>query len=377
MSAIGIGAVLGGCILIAVVLQDAFEVVLLNRPVRRRIRLTWFFFKAAWVVWSTVGALFEAGPRREAVLGIFGPGAMVMLFGLWAVCIIIGFGLLQWGLLLLFWTGPEPLSAIIIGSGDAFFTLNYSDVFPNVMLTHSLVLIEAGTGFGFIALTISYLPVLDQHFTHRDAKLITMGARAGSPPTSVSLLLWHSQQGDLGDLNEWLRSWELWSAGLIESHSSYPMLSFYRSQHSNQSWLASLAVILDCCAILLATFDEEVIYQAECTFMAALRVLVEINQALALRKVRGCAARTMTPEIYGRIREAVTKAGYNWTDSGLTMASIFKLNAVYEPLLSQIACYLLLALPDWLPPAGENIVAGREAVIARLTGDKTQVAERS
>jgi hypothetical protein len=313
------------------------------------------------------------------VLGIFGPGAMVVLFGLWAACIIVGFGLLQWGLQLLLGMAPESLSSVIRGSGDAFFTLNYSDVLPREPLTHILVLVEAGTGFGFIALTISYLPVLDQHFTQRDAKLITMEARAGSPPTSVSLLLWHAHQAGFGPLNDWLRSWELWSAGLIESHSSYPMLSFYRSQHSNQSWLASLAVVLDCCTLLLTAFDEEMIQQAECTYMAALRVLIEINQALALYEMRECTERTITSETCSRIRDAITKAGYSWMDDAPTVASISKLNAVYEPLLSRISCYLLLALPDWVPPSGvaRHAAVSREAAIARITQGEAQAAERS
>ncbi len=172
-------------------------------------------------------------------------GAMMLLFLLWSVCIISGFGLLQWGLERPLGSAVGSLSEAIRGSGDAFFTLGYSDLIPHAPLAHALVLIEAGSGFAFIALTITYLPVLDHHFTLRDAKLITMEARAGLPSDRGVTLLWHRRYAVFEYLNEWLRSWELWSAALVESHSSYPMLAFYRSQHSNQSWLASVAVVLD------------------------------------------------------------------------------------------------------------------------------------
>jgi Uncharacterized conserved protein len=111
---------------------------------------------------------------------------MVLLFALWAVCLIVGFGLLQWALREATSDGPsQSLAREMIVSGDAFFALGYGDIVPRTLAARLLVIVEAGTGFGFVALTISYLPALCQHFAQRDAQIIEFAARAGTPPSAA------------------------------------------------------------------------------------------------------------------------------------------------------------------------------------------------
>jgi hypothetical protein len=43
-------------------------------------------------------------------------------------------------------------------------------------------------GFIFLALVISYVPVLYQAFSRRELRSSLLDARAGSPPTAVELL---------------------------------------------------------------------------------------------------------------------------------------------------------------------------------------------
>ena len=93
---------------------------------------------------------------------------------------------------------------------------------------------------------IGYLPVLYQLFSRREAHVIQLDARAGSPPTATTMLIRHAE-GGLSKLDDLLREWEIWGSELLESHLSYPMLVYYRSQHDNQSWLAALTAVMDCC----------------------------------------------------------------------------------------------------------------------------------
>ena len=85
-------------IVLAVVLQDAFEVMLLPRRVFRRVRLTRFYFAASWSAWTGLARHIAEGARRERFLGLFGALAMIVLFGLWAASLILGFGTLEWAL---------------------------------------------------------------------------------------------------------------------------------------------------------------------------------------------------------------------------------------------------------------------------------------
>jgi voltage-gated potassium channel Kch len=171
-----IAAILG-ISLLGVVLQDAFEVMLLPRRVHRRIRLTRFYFEGMWAVWSTCALRLPAGQRRERFLGGFGALSMVVLFALWGATLIVGFGLLEWAL-----QGPPLVAASsltenIYMSGVTFFTLGYGDVVPHSGAARITSVVEAGTGIGFIAVVIGYLPVLYQLFSRREAHVIQLAAQ--------------------------------------------------------------------------------------------------------------------------------------------------------------------------------------------------------
>ena len=130
------------------------------------------------------------------------------------------------------------------------------DVVPLSPLARVLTVAEAGIGFGFLALVIGYLPILYQSFSRREMNVSLLDARAGSPPTAGSLLVRHSEGSNPTEaLTTFLHDWEIWSADILESHLSYPTLAFFRSQHDNQSWVSSLTVILDACALVLVGLD--------------------------------------------------------------------------------------------------------------------------
>ena len=136
-------------------------------------------------------------------------------------------------------------------SGTTLFTLGIGDVTPHTPIERSS-LIESGLGLGFLALVISYLPVIYSAFSRREVSIVLLDARAGSPPTAAELLRRHNGPHGMEALRQLFVDWERWSAELLESHISYPVVSYFRSQHSNESWLAALTTILDTTALLIA-----------------------------------------------------------------------------------------------------------------------------
>ncbi|WP_237478613.1 potassium channel family protein [Lichenibacterium dinghuense] len=360
-----------GAVVVLISLQDAFEVVLLPRRVFRRWRLMRAFFVVTWCAWGAVGRRMPVGPKREDYLSIYGPLSMVLLFAFWASGLIVGFGLMQWGTD----AGPPAdgsttLASRMLMSGDAFFTLGYGDVVPRTALSRILVILEAGVGFGFVALTIGYLPVLHQHFSDRDTQLIRLDARAGTPASGATMLLRFATEADRGSLDAWLAEWELWAARLIESHTSYPMLAFYRSQHRGHSWLASLAMILDCCVLLIASGRPPHL-QASATFAAARRVLSEIGGSLHIA-VRGTteAGRFPSAAQIGDLAVALSSAGCTWDVDHSRVELMAALRATYEPLLERLSSYLLLPVVPWRDLDPESSTTDdRSSLIRRLTRD--------
>jgi hypothetical protein len=167
--------------------------------------------------------------------------------------------------------------------------------------------------------TIGYLPVLYQLFAQRETFVIRLDARAGSPPSAASLLERHSGDEGLASLTTLLAQWEEWSASILESHLTYPMLAYYRSQHDNESWLAALTAVADACALLIVGVAPRgsgeigvAAFQARMTFAGARLVLVEMGRTLAageLREAVRTAARESGDVVAGAVREVVHDAG--------------------------------------------------------------------
>src|SRR5207248_2198694 len=105
-----------------------------------------------------------------------------------------------------------------------------------------------------------------------------LDSRAGTPPTAGELLRRHSYAHGQDALRVLLKEWELWCAELMESHLSYPVLAYFRSQHENQSWIASLTAILDTCALVIVGVEGACEKQAELTFAIARHAVVDLSQ---------------------------------------------------------------------------------------------------
>jgi hypothetical protein len=274
-------------LLLAFTLQDAFEVMLLPRRVVRQVRFVGLFYRATWAAWSALAAGLPRNGRREQFLSIYGALSMVLLFGTWITGLILGFGLMFWAAQTGAAGAPRPsLGSQLYLSGVTLFTLGYGDIVPQTRFARVLSVLEAGTGLGFIAVVIGYLPVLYQLFSRREAAVIRLDGRAGSPPAASSLLQRHSGDDRLAQISMLLRDWESWGSELLESHLSYPMLAYYRSQHSDQSWLAALAVIMDCCALILVGLEGIPPLQARMTFTMGRHILIEMAQSFRLTPSR-------------------------------------------------------------------------------------------
>jgi hypothetical protein len=347
-AAVSIGC---GSLLIALVFQDVFEVLLLPRRVRRRWRLAGVFFRLTWTVWrKSAGGL---GPSASpSFLSIYGPLSIVTLYVAWASSLIIGFGLCQWGLNR--HAGiPTSLSSNLYLSGSTFFTLGFGDVTPHTGIAKMLIVMEAGSGFGLIAAVIGYLPVLYQLFSRREAHVIQLDGRAGSPPSAAFLLAGHGANQAMSEFNAYLRAWEMWGAELLESHLSYPMLVFYRSQHDNQSWLGALSTIMDACAVVLSGLHGARTFQARMTFAMGRMILIEMTRVLRLQPI------TPQPDRLPAARFAELAASL--AEAGLVLEGpaveqrLAALRITYEPLIEAAAQFLLLPVPDWLPsPTPDN-----------------------
>ncbi len=222
--------------------------------------------------------------RRENFLSYFGPLSQIMLLGLWASGLIIGFALLQWAIGSQFSTpdGVATFTSDLYVSGSMFFTLGVSDVVPRAALARILATMEGGVGFGFLAMIISYLPAMNGAFSRREVDVSLLDERAGSPPSALELLRREAEHGPTRSVEQFLHEWERWSAELLEIHLSYPVLGYFRSQHENQSWLAALTMVLDLSTLALVGIEGVQEWPAQLTFAMARHTAVDLSQVLGV-----------------------------------------------------------------------------------------------
>lgn len=354
MNSIALGA---GLVLIAWVLWDAFETILLTRRVPARLRISRFVLSWLWSGWAAIARGITARGRRETFLSFYALLSILGLFVVWAAGLVVGFALLHWAegsqLGGMIGTGggvvAAGFAADLYMSGTTFFTLGLGDLHPMSDAARVITVVEAGTGFGFLALVIAYLPVLYQSFARREARITMLDAWAGSPPSAGVMLRRSLEARDPDALSTLLREWELTSAEILESHLSYPTLCFFRSQHDNQSWLASLVAVLDTCALVIVGVEGIDPFQARLTFAIGRHALVDLSQAFRLKPASAETVHMSGSEL-GELRAWLAASGVRLREGVEADQKLARLRDLYMPYADRLSRGLLMALPPCLPP---------------------------
>ena len=335
-----------GAFIVLLVLLEAFETIILPRRVTRYFRVTRFYYIHTWRPWCALARNLKSPKARETFLGYYGPLSLLLLFVLWAASLIVAFGLIYHSASLADGTHPTLNTSIYL-SGTTFFTLGLGDVTPHTGLERVCAVVESGLGFGFLALVLSYLPVIYQAFSRREVNIVLLDARAGSPPTAGELLRRHAGMGGKEALQRFLLDCERWSAELLESHVSYPVVAYFRSQHSNESWISALTAILDSCALLLTGCDEDLARQARLTFAMCRHTIVDLAQIFSAAPRVAGYDRLPHAELV-RLRTSLVAAGLCLHANPEADEKLAKLRAMYEPFLFTLGAYLFMEIPPWI-----------------------------
>jgi len=342
---------IAGILSILAILLDAFETVVLPRRVRRTFRVSNWFYRRTWIPWRALAQRIENPSRRENFLGYFGPLSLIFLLMLWAAGLIFGFALVQYGAGEHFRVSGEDMTfgLLVYHSGETFFTLGYGDIIPSSSVARALSVIESGLGFGFLGVVIGYLPTIYSSFSRREIEISLLDARAGSPPTATELLARFGNCPQQAVLDQIFRDWERWAAEVLESHLSYPALSFFRSQHNNQSWLGALTTILDGSALVMAGVDGLHDQQAKITFAVARHAMVDLAQVVNARYNPEVPDR-LPPAELERLRQTLSERGVKLRDGAEFEEKLARLRSLYESYAAAIALNLSITLPPWIHP---------------------------
>lgn len=345
---------------------DVFQTIILPRRPTGRFQITRIFFASTWAPWAAMAQRMRNQKTREQIYSVYGPLSLLLLLFLWALLLILGFALF-------FFSMGSPFADSIVGagagrwarfgtdlyvSGTTLGTLGLGDVLPRSLPARTLVICESGVGLGFVALVIGYLPVLYQAFSRREVSIALLDARAGSPPTAAELLRRHGFKGGEKALEALLAEWERWSAEILESHISYPILCYYRSQHDNQSWLSALVAILDTCALLLSVIEATPSRQAQLTFVMARHALIDLGHVFHIQErtawLRQAGQDRLPPAEFNRLCGVLGEVHLRLCGDPASARRLHTIRALYEPHALALADYLRMPLPVWVAEPREK-----------------------
>jgi len=332
-----------GLALLAIVIADAFQTIVVARQAQSLPFFTRLFYRVTWTPFAAVARLIKSDVRRENYLSAYGPLSLLILLACWALGLIIGFAILQWSIGLQFNDSVSSFANDVYFSASSFFTLGLTE--PLNLPSRYLMVLEAGFGFSFLGLVISYLPVLYQAVSDRELRISLLDARAGSPPSAVEFLIRRGSNPEKLELR--LADWEEWALGLLQSHLSYPMLAYYRSHHANQSWLGALTVVVDISALVMLASEGDLKRQAEFTFAAGSHALIHIASVFGTRPHGSCAER-LSSKNFSYLLDAISASNTPLKTALICQPELEKLRATYEPYANALQVYFLMAIPHWV-----------------------------
>jgi hypothetical protein len=341
--------VVAGSAMVVLILWDAFDFAMLPQMLTRTRRFSRNLVRWAWALARALSGRLRPGGGREGLLSVAGPVAMVTVFASWALGLVTGFALVHWGVespLHDPLTRPGPFDYFYF-SGVTFFTLGYGDLVPVSRAGRLLALAEVGTGYSFLAIVISYFPVLSQAYAAREVEVVKLAVRSDTPPTAAALVLRAGPGPGLATLTRYLEEWETWAAESQQSHIAYPVLCYYRSQTHAHSWLAAMTAMLDTAALLLTVVETPERHAAQ-GLLTMLRTFTrELCEIHGLPPSPPRLDR-LPPDTRAELLRRLRASGFTLDEGDDACRRLHNLRETYEPALAALGAYFLVELPPLL-----------------------------
>ena len=362
-------AIILGVTIVLAVVADLVNTLVTTTTSQWRWWLTRIIYRRTWAVTQAVGHRIKDDRRRERFYSIYGPLTVLGMLLAWVTQQIIGFGLIWWGIGGV--NGVESLFDAIYYSGVVFFTVGFGEVVPANQVPRFGALIEAFTGVLTTALVIGYLPALYSAYSEREQKLLTLDDGTEERITPTNLVLSRCPDGNAERMDGFFSDWELWIAQVMETHTTFPMLTLFRSQHLGQSWITALGLVTDA-ALHMELIEGQQGGPAYWTYRRSARLMQELCEGVDLSPYRrqldeGYAA---DPVVFRQLYDAMGEHGFPMLPFDEAFARSQAIRRTYDAQLEYLIDALDAPRGFWGHVIGHSLEAPThiEAGAERWTG---------
>ncbi|HEV3154128.1 MAG TPA: potassium channel family protein [Candidatus Baltobacteraceae bacterium] len=347
-------AVIGGALLVGLTLVDVFQSVIVPRAEDTAIRLSRYLIRFMWRIWPRLAYLLHprSADRRENFLGIYAPLVLVVVLIAWVLVLLSGWGLIFYGIRDQLHPGGLSFADCVYFAGASLLTIGYGDITPFGMPARVLAVIAAASGLGVVAIVISFLFAIFGSFQRRETFVVTIGARAGVPPSGVGLLEVHAIAGIRSDLAQVFREAQQWTAEVMESHLAYPILVYFRSSHDYESWVGTLGALMDAASLVMSTLDPQRLENVQTRGQA--RIMYELGRHLVsdfcdyFNLARTDLSAGVERSEFDRACEHLRDEGYDILDADSSWNRFAELRSAYASALNIMARWLEIPPVQWV-----------------------------
>jgi hypothetical protein len=343
-------SIVAGVVIILLTLNDVFQSVIVPRATGRRYRMSVHVWRSIWRFWPGMAWRLdpENGGRREELLAVFAPLTLTLLIFLWAALLIVGFGLVLWGLRSGITPARPSFGAVLYYSGTSLLTIGYGDIVSHGWAARLVSVLTGLAGLSLLSITTAYLFAIFGSFQTREQFVVVIGARAGAPPSGVNLLAIAGYSQTREDLPPLMIGAQRWAAALMESHLAYPVLAFFRSSHDDQSWVGTLGTLLDAATLMMTTIDGVRDGQARLFYNVGRHATFDLSNYLMIGPKAGEETVGIERSEFEDACNQLVEAGYTLRDRDEAWKRFSDLRSNYAARLNALARFFEIPPLQWI-----------------------------
>lgn len=330
--------------------------MIVPRAENTTLRVSRYLMRTLWRVWPRIAYRLHRSDerRREDFLGTFAPFHLVVVLVVWVTMLIAGWGLFFYGERAHLRPADLSFAACVFYAGASLLTIGYGDIVATSTFARIMSLVDASSGLGVVAVVTSFLFSVFGNFQNRETFVVTIGARAGVPPSGIGLLALHGYAGIREDLAQVFRDGQAWAAHIMESHLAYPILVMFRSSHDYESWIGTLGTLMDASALVMSTIDPADLQHTQTEGQA--RIMYEIGRHLThdfaayfdLHRQGDPGAVGVERVEFTQACAQLRQAGYRLRDGDAAWQEFAQLRAAYASQLNALARWLEIPPVQWV-----------------------------